>query len=147
MDQTPPIDTGKKETKSDLIAHATLQDYIRAHSKPNGGFKGFLHSNLFAALVIWSLSQAVIVSGVVISFYFKTAQLAEWKGKIDATITRIDEQGTYIGRSTDVAHDKALAGMEPRLKKVEDDTRHIEVIESEHRRLTTDVEELRHGKK
>jgi|SRR5882724_12197906 len=137
----------KKQTKSDLIAHATLQDYMHAHSKPNGGFRAFMHSNLFAALMVWVLSQAVIFGGFIISFYMKSTQLTEWKGNIDATIRRMDDLGTIHGKFADESQDKTLAAMEPRLKKVEDDTRHLEVIESEHRRLTKDVEELRNGKK
>lgn len=150
MDEPPTITPKKKETKSDVIAHTTVEEYLRSHAKPNGGLKSFFHSNLFVALLLWILSQGVIFGGFIISFYMKSTQLTEWKGSVDATVKRMDDYGTNFGKFEDKTQDAALAAMEPRLKKVEEDTRHTEVIESEHRRLTKDVESLletRNGKK
>ena len=151
MEQPPqsvsPDKPKKKETKSDLIAHATIEEYLRAHAKPNGGLKSFFHSNLFVALLLWALSQAVIIGGVVISFYFKTGQLSEWKGSIDGIIKRMDEQGTYHGRYADERQDSQIVAHDVIIRKLQDDTKHLEVIESEHRRLTKDVDDLRNAKK
>lgn len=144
MDAPPPE---RKRTKSDVIAHATVTEYVMSHTKPNGGFRGFLHSNLFAALLIWGLSQAVIIAGVVITFYMRTSQLAEWKGQTEGVLKRMDDSGTYHGHYADERQDKQIAVLETKVGRLEDDTKHLEVIESEHRRLTKDVEELRNGKK
>jgi len=143
-----PILPEKKKTKSDIIRAASIEEYVLAHAKPhNGGFRGFLHSNLFVALLLWSLSQAVVIGGFVISFYMKTSQLSEWKGQIDGTINRMDKEGTVHGHINDQREDEQIVVLDARMRRVEEDTRHIEVIESEHRRLTKDVEDLRNGKK
>jgi hypothetical protein len=143
-----PQNAERKKTKSDIIAQSTVQEFLQAHSKSNGhGWKSFIHSNLFAALLIWGLSQAVLSAAFIITFYLKTTQLTEWKGQTDATLKRMDAQGTINSHYANEQQDKQLSAIEVRLKRTEDDTRHIEVIESEHRRLTKDVEELRNGKK
>jgi hypothetical protein len=82
-----------------------------------------------------------------ISFYMKTSQLSEWKGQMDATIKRMDDQGTNHAKWADDNQDRELATVDTRLKRLEEDSRQFEVIKTEHRRLTQDVEELRHGKK
>jgi len=137
----------KKETKSDLIAHATIEEYLKAHSKPNGGLKSFFHSNLFVALLLWILSQAVIFGGFIISFYMKSTQLSEWKGNTDATIKRMDDSGTIYGKFTDDKEKQDIAVLQDKVSKLEQDTRQLPVIESEHKRLTKDVDDLTHGKK
>lgn len=144
MDEPPK----KNKSDSDLIRHASLQEYMRAHAKPNGnGWKGFFHSNLFTALVLFLLSQSVVVTGLAISYYFKTSQLAEWKGQTEGLIKRMDEQGTMRSQYEDKATTMAATELKVRVEKLEEQTKHIEVLESEHRRLTKDVEELRNGKK
>ena len=138
----------QKKSDSDLIRHASLQQYMEAHAKPNGnGWKGFFHSNLFTALVLFLLSQSVVVTGLAISYYFKTSQLAEWKGQTEGLIRRMDDQGTMRSQYEDKTTTAAAAELKVRVEKLEEQTKHIEVLESEHRRLTKDVEELRNGKK
>ncbi len=146
----PPQSPRKKKTKSELLRLASLQEFVVAHSKPNGqGWKGFFHSNLFTALVLFLLSQSVVVTGLAISYYFKTTALAEWKGETEAVIRRMDRDGTVHSQWKWEEATKERAEMKVRLEKLEDTTKHIEVLESEHRRLTKDVEELRsyHDKK
>jgi len=150
MDDKPQNAIGqakKKETKSDLIAHTTVEEYLRSHAKPNGGFKSFFHSNLFVALLLWILSQAVIFGGFIISFYMKSTQLSEWKGNTDATIKRMDDSGTIYGKFTDDKEKQDIAVLQDKVSKLEQDTRQLPVIESEHKRLTKDVDDLTHGKK
>lgn len=139
---------GKRETKSDQLRHSTVEEYIRAHAKPNGnGIKGFFHSNLFIALLMWCLSQAVFFGGLMISFYFRTASLYEWQGEAKATLKRMDDQGTVNGHYANQREDESITRLDQRVDKLEDVTKHVEVIETEHRHLVQDVEELKHGKK
>ena len=133
--------------KSDIIAHASIVEYIESHTKPNGGLKSFFRSNLFAALLVWILSQGVIVIGVIIAFYFRTSQMSEWKAEASQTIKRMDEWGTIKGHYENERQEAAIIDLQARMKKSEDEGRQWEVIKTEHRRLTEDVEELRHGKK
>lgn len=128
-------------------AHAPVPGYLYAPLKANGGWKGFFHSNLFVALVIWLLSQAVVIGGVFVTNWMRMSQISEWKGTVDATLKRMDESDTVVSHYRDVEQDKAIADLQARMKKSEDEGRHWEVIETEHNRLTRDVEELRHGKK
>jgi len=150
MDDKPQNATDQpktKETKSDLIAHTTVEEYLRSHAKPNGGLKSFFHSNLFVALLLWILSQAVIFGGFIISFYMKSTQLTEWKGNTDAIVKRMDDSGTIYGKFTDDKEKQDIAVLQDKVSKLEQDTRQLPVIESEHRRLTKDVDDLTHGKK
>ena len=147
MDGTPQPPK-KRETPSDRLRHATVNEFLQAHGRPtNGGVKGFFQSNLFSALVIWVLSQAVIIAGIVITFYVRTSQLSEWKGKLDATLERMDKDGTFHGHYADERQDKQLAQHETRLEKLEDVTKHSEVNEFEVRQLRKEVEDSKSGKK
>lgn len=143
MDEPQP----KRKTPSDQLRQVSVQEYIAAHSRPGNGPKGFFHSNLFAALLVWILSQAVIIGGAVMSFWIRTALLMEWKGSVDATLKRMDEQGTVRGKSDEAEEQRDISRLETRVDKLEDVTKHVEVIESEHRRLTQDVEEIRRNPK
>jgi len=132
-----------------------MSEYLRAQShpdKPNGngngnGLKGFFKSNLFAALVIFVLGQGIFVGGSIFAMYWKISTLTEWKGTVDKTLERMDVQGTYHGKSADDRQDIELARQDVRISKQEEKTEHIPVIESENRRLTSDVENLKNGKK
>ena len=137
----------RERTPSDQLRQATLNQYLQAHVKPANGVKGFFQSNLFSALVIWVLSQAVIIAGIVITFYVRTSQLAEWKGKLDATLERMDKDGTFHGHYADERQDKQLVQHETRLDKQEEVTKHSEVNEFEVRQLRKEVEDLKNGKK
>ncbi len=138
----------RKRTKSELLRLASLQEYVEAHAKPNGhGWKGFFRSNLFASLVIFLLTQTMLIAGLAISFYYRTTSLSEWKGETTATLLRMDEQGSHHAQNEIEKLREKISRLEVKMDKVEDQTKHIEVIESEHRRLTKDVEDLRNGKK
>ncbi len=144
MDEAPR----KKRTKSDIIRTVSVQEYVQAQSKPNGnGWRGFFKSNLFTALILFLLSQSVVVTGLAISYYFKTSQLAEWKGQTESLIKRMDDAGTNHERYRGETTTAAISELKVRADKLEETTRHVEVLESEHRRLTKDVEDLRNGKK
>ncbi len=145
MDDVP---RRKRKTKSDIIRAASVQEYLQAQTKPNGnGWRGFFKSNLFTALILFILSQSVVVTGLAISYYFKTAQLAEWKGQTEAVIKRMDDTGTVHDQYETKTLNSALTEVKVRVDKIEEETKHIGVLESEHRRLTKDVEDLRNGKK
>lgn len=137
----------RKKTKSELLRLTSLHEYVDAHAKPGNGWKGFFRSNLFASLVIFLLTQTVLITGLAISFYYRTTALAEWKGQTEAQLKRMDETGTIHSHFEVEKANRDISVIESKVEKIEEQTRHIEVIESEHRRLTKDVEELRNGKK
>ena len=138
----------RKKTKSELLRLASLHEYVEAHSKPNGhGWKGFFRSNLFASLVIFLLTQTVLITGLAISFYYRTTSLAEWKGETSATLTRMDEQGTHHSQNELEKEKEKIARLEAKVEKLEDQTKHIEVMETEYRYMVKDVEALKNGKK
>lgn len=144
----PPKPHKKRETPSDRLRHATVSEYLQAHTKPNGsGWKGFLHSNLFSALLVWSLSQALIAAGVIVTVYMRMGQFSEWKGGAEKTFSRMDAEGTLHSHYSDEQQDKQLAKHEVRLDKLEEVTRHSEVNEFEVRQLRKEVEDARNGKK
>ncbi len=146
MDEVVP--KRKKRTKSEILRAASVQEYLQANAKPNGnGWRGFFKSNLFTALILFLLSQSVVVTGLAISYYFKTSQLAEWKGQTEGIIKRMDEAGTVHDQYEAKTLNTSLAEVKVRVDKIEEETKHIGVLESEHRRLTKDVEDLRNGKK
>jgi len=93
--------------------------------------------------VIWLLGQAILVAGFLISFYYKASSISEWRGQIDARMKRMDEQGTVHAHYALEEQAKDISRQDERLKRVEEDTRNIKVWESENRRLTRDVEELK----
>ena len=72
-------------------------------------------------------------------FSRQESELGELKGVVKVfndhgsnySILKFDELSKITGK------------LEARVDRIENDTRHIEVIESEHRRLTTDVEKLK----
>ncbi len=137
----------KRKTPSDILRAATVQEYVQAQAKPNGdGWRGFFKSNLFTALILFLLSQSVIVTGLAISYYFKTTQLAEWKGQTQGLIDAMNKSLANVEFETKTLG-ASSAELKARIDKVEEQTKHVEVLESEHRRLTRDVEELRNGKK
>ncbi len=138
----------KKKTKSDIIRVATVQEYVQAHSKPNGdGWRGFFKSNLFTALVMFLLTQSVIITGLFISNYYKTTQLAEWKGQTDSILRRMDEQGTNHSHYEGEKAGKDIAVLQIRMDKQEDKTTDLPLIKEKINNLSRDVEALRNGKK
>lgn len=130
-----------------LLRTTTLQEYLEAHARGGTGWHAFFRSNLFAALIIFLLSQGIVFGGFLVTYYIRTTALQEWREKVDESIKRMDQEGsTYSHYMMEKILTKQVE-IDTRLKHVEDDTRHIEVLESEHRRLTKDVEEIRNGKK
>ncbi len=55
----------------------------------------------------------------------------------------MDEQGTHHAQNEIEKAKEKIARLEAKMEKVEDETKTIKVLESENRRLTRDVEELR----
>lgn len=74
------------------------------------------------------------------------SDLVAWRGKVEAKLEAMDGLGTQFGRAKLEEHTRDLAKFEARLEHVEADTRHVEVLESENRRLTADVERLKQKK-
>lgn len=150
MEQSPQseVPEGKKKTKSEFIRAATVADVIYANAKPTAnGWRGFFHSNLFVALLMWVLSQVGVVAVFVVSYYVKTSSQSERLGAAEATLTRMDEKGTLHAQYQMEAERDRMTRLETRMDKEEELTRHIEVIETEHRYLRQDVENLKNGKK
>ena len=115
--------------------------------KLTNSWRGLVHTNWFVPISLWFLTQAVIFAGFVFSMYQRMGSFAEWRQSTDAIIKRMDDSGTTHGKYRDEQEDKDIADLQTRMKAQENEGRHWEVIETEHRRLTQDVEELRHGKK
>ena len=145
----------REKTPSDQLRQATLNQYLEAHSKPNGaGWHGFFKSNLFNGLLIWFLGQALLAGSIIISRLRTAAQtdakietVMEWKGGVDATLKRMDQDGTVHGHYADERQDKQLTQHELRIDKQEEVTKHNEVNEFEVRQLRKEVEDLKNGKK
>jgi len=136
---SPEEERIERELRSESASH-----YLRAHSRPDGnGWRGFLKSNLFSALVLFFLSQAFLIGGMIVAMYWRLNLFSEWKGNVESTLKRMDDQGTNHSHYADESQDKKLTELETRLHSVEQDTGHLDVLESEHRRLTKDVEELK----
>lgn len=131
-----------KPDENDL-SKVRISEYLDAHAKKGYSWHDFVRSNLFAALVIWFLGQSVLVGGLFVTLVQRTSRLNEWKGGIDAIVKRMDEQGTNSARYQLQEIEKDLTDLKSRIKRTEEDTGHLDVLESEHRRLTKDVEELK----
>lgn len=119
------------------------------HLSAYSDWRGFFKSNLFVALVIWFLGQTGLVAGLIISMWLKTSSLSEWKSKIDATMDRMDKEGTIHSHYDIQQLSHEFDEYKAKVNRIEEDSRHYDVIESEHRRLTKDVEDLKqqHDKK
>ncbi len=134
----------KKQSDSDKIRKTDVSDYIKAHSHPNGGswWKGFLKSNLFVALVLWVLAQVSIVVGM----FWRVSSLSEWRGSVDSDIKTIKQQ--VAEESYDIKHhSEDIAALREADKEIKNDTKRVPVLESEHARLTKDVENLKDASK
>lgn len=137
----------------DDLRQVPVEDYLRAHAVPNGhGVKGFIKSPLFAGLTIFILTQAVLVGGVFVTIYWKVNTFTEWKGEVNRDLETFKNQGSPALRkdmeSNIKNHAEKLGALDARVKAVEEDTKHLDVMEAEFRRITTDVEKLKNnGKK
>lgn len=112
----------EKKPKSDQIRAATVGDFIKAHSHGNGGppFAGFLKSNLFAALMIWILSQLALFAGTYFLNYARTNQLMEWRIVTDQTLKRMDDWGTVHGHYADERQDAQIIELQSKSKNLTD---------------------------
>jgi len=138
----------EKKPSSDQLRQATVQEYLKAQSHSDGhGLRGFFKSNLFSALILFVLGQGIVVAGTIIAMYWRVSAIIEWKGGVDARLQRMDEQGTMYGHYHVEELNKSESKHDARLERIEDDSRQFEVLKSEHRRLTNDVEQLKNGKK
>jgi hypothetical protein len=133
-------------SEEEHLRNVPISKYIEAHAGGNG-WKTFFRSNLFTALVIFILTQSIIVGGSFVAIYYRVSSIIEWKGQISATVARMDEGGTHASHSQILQAEKDLGALDARVKTIEADTKHLDVLEAEHRRLTTDVESLKNGKK
>lgn len=111
--------------KSDQLRHATIGEYLKAHSHPNGdsnerGWHGFIKSNLFVALLIFLLGQAVILGSSYFLNYVRTSKLWEWKVSTDLTLKRMDDWGTTHGHFADERQDAWIAELQGKTKAVSD---------------------------
>lgn len=110
-----------KKPKSDQIRHASIGDYLKAHSHPNGGpygWQGFIRSNLFAALLIWILSQVLVFGGACFIVYARTNQLVEWRATVDQTMKRMDEWGTTHGHYADERQDATIIELQAKTRSM-----------------------------
>jgi len=136
------------ELKERAIRDTGILDFLAAHSRPNShAWTGFLKSNLFAGIALWILTQSAVLVGTFVAFNYRVSALSEWKGNVDSTLKRMDEVGTTHSHFADERQDTVITELKTKVNRMEDDSRQFEVIKAEHRRLTADVEELKHGKK
>jgi len=110
---------------------------------------GFLKSNLFVFL----LGQAFAFICWLCIFAFGWGKYSErFEGhdkrlnSLEASQKGIDERAT-TAKSAAIQLTKELGEAMARVGRVEQETAHFDVMESENRRLTKDVEELKSGKK
>lgn len=140
-----------QDERDETLRNAPVSEYLQVHSHANGGFKSFLRSNLFTALVIFFLGQAVLVGGAIIGMYWRLSNFTEWKGQVDKTMEVFNKQGSPALRAEVEFHIREesvkYGELAARVKSIEDDTKHFDVMEAEHLRLTKDVENLKNGKK
>lgn len=119
----PPTEEPKKP-KSDQLRHATARDYFKAHSHAElgseKGFKGFIKSNLFTALVIWILSQAALLGLSYVANYYRTSELTKWSVSVDQTLKRMDEWGTTHGHYADERQDIAISDAQAKIRALSD---------------------------
>jgi hypothetical protein len=113
-------------------------------------------SGLKTTLVVVLIN--VVVAGVVafVNFAYITGRYSERFdisnrriGAVEEKVKGMDEKGTqHSSGQLDEIH-RDIGRVEARVSAVEAETSHFDVIESEHRRLTKDVEDLKaeHGKK
>jgi hypothetical protein len=97
---------------------------------------------------MWISIAVPVVSlaiGVISTSFFiggksgKVSELVKWKDDIAPKVERaLIERETYI---------KQLSAMDARIQRVEQDTAHFDVLETEHRRLTKDVEDLKDNRR
>lgn len=140
------------DERDEALRKVSLEEYLRLQARPNGnGVKGFIKSPLFAALVIFILTQSLLVGGVFISIYWKVNSYSDWKVGVDKTMEVFNKQGSPALRAEVEFHMREDATkwgeLEARIKSIESDTKHFDVMEAEHLRLTKDVEALKNGKK
>jgi cell shape-determining protein MreC len=110
------------------------------------GWKQFVHSPLFVSLTLWLLTQAVVATGFVLTYLNRVSIISEWKGKVDTELERMNGTGTTYSHFQIEELKEKEAALEARTARVEDDTKHVDVLESENRRLTNDVEKLKEKK-
>jgi hypothetical protein len=117
--------------------------YLAAHATPNGNHKSFWKSNLGTAVFVIIIGQALTVGGVVTAMYFRVSSMSEWKAETDATLKRMDALGSFSAQNQLKVQTEKIAELNIRLRSVEDDTKHFDVMEAENRRITQDMEELK----
>jgi septal ring factor EnvC (AmiA/AmiB activator) len=92
---------------------------------------------------IASFAGGVIVAAFVLGGTRQKIQdVVAWKAKEEPRVEQIDRAVEKMGHQLDT-NTKTLAGFEARIKRIEDETSHFDVLETEHRRLTKDVEALK----
>jgi len=140
-----PQERHERELRTESIGH-----YLHAHAKPNGNWKDFIRSNLFAALLIWILGQSVVAVGTFVAFSTKVTSLTEWKAQnelwkssVESSLKDINKAGTDFARHRTEEQQHDLDKLDIRVDKLETATAHLDVMEDENRRITTDVEELK----
>ena len=135
------------QEQDEIARNLSIERYLRAHSGPNGGWRGFFKSNLFAALVIWLITQV----GFLVAMYWRVSGLIEWKGGVDKTLEEFRTQGSPALRKEVEFHARENAtnfgALDARVSKVERDTEHFDVMEAENRRITEALEKLKNDKK
>lgn len=123
-----------------------IRELVEAHAQKSGGWKQFIHSNLFTALVMWTLSQALLLGGLIVSFYFKVSSLTEWKGgmsnKVEALEKWRDDQKLTVQDNS-----RRISVNENAIGKLQQQTEHVDVWEFENRRITEDIERLKNERK
>jgi len=121
----------------DELRHTPVGEYLRIQA--GSGIKDFLRSNLFVFL----LAQIVAFVSLIVHYSIKFASFEEFKQKTEITLSRMDDAGTHYSHNKIEEVQKDVTSNGVRIKAIEDDTKHLDVLEEEHRRLTNDVEKLK----
>jgi hypothetical protein len=115
-----------------------------AKVKPNDDDDGEKRAQWFSlGKQIASFAGGVIVAAFVLGGTRQKIQdVVAWKAEAAPNIEKIDRAVERMGHQLDT-NTKTLGGFEARIKRIEDETSHFDVLETEHRRLTKDVEALK----
>ena len=137
-----------EKPSSDQLRKATVNDYLAAQSRPNGnGIKGFFKSSLFASLLVFCLTQAVLVGASYISMSTRVSTMEKWAGTMEGTVTQMNASGTRYSHDRLIELSKDVAINSDNIKEIKKDTDHLDVLESEHRDLKKQMDELKNGKR
>lgn len=126
------------------------EDHHSTHSQWSGirttnGASTFLKSNLFVFLLGQFFMFLFWVVGFAVTYgqnTEKNIQMSAWLGRLEATIKRMDDQGTNYSHYGLIADHASIDSFEKRLKEQEEQTKQIGVMIEKINRIDENVKQL-----